>query len=77
MSEFFENHPMRLYGLEAGVALFLLIFIVIWTMSGAKKHSRPLRAPPEHPSRHSDAAKPSESTAGASKDSQAAKSDAP
>jgi len=77
MSQFFENHPMMLFGLEAGVALFLLIFIVIWTMSGAKKHPRPLRAPPEHPSRHSDAAKPSESTAGASKDSQAAKSDAP
>lgn len=77
MSEFFENHPMMLFGLEAGVALFLLIFIVIWTMSGAKKHPRPLRAPPGHPSRHNDAAKPSGSTEAAPKDSQAAKSDAP
>ncbi|CAJ0793870.1 hypothetical protein LMG18090_03053 [Ralstonia mannitolilytica] len=62
MSEFFENHPMMLFGLEAGVALFLLIFIVVWTMSGAKKHPRPLRAPPEHPSRQGLGAKPSEST---------------
>ncbi|CAJ0706129.1 MULTISPECIES: hypothetical protein [Ralstonia] len=77
MSEFFENHPMMLFGLEAGVALFLLIFVVIWTMSGAKKHPRPLRAPPEHPSRHSDAAKPSESTSAAPKNSHPAKSDAP
>lgn len=77
MSQFFENHPMMLFGLEACVALFLLIFIVIWTMSGAKKHPRPLRAPPEHPSRHSDATKPSQSTETALKDSQAANSDAP
>ncbi|KHK54207.1 hypothetical protein PI87_16890 [Ralstonia sp. A12] len=79
MSEFFENHPMMLFGLEAGVALFLLIFIVIWTMSGAKKHPRPLRAPPEHPSRqgsHDRGAKPSESTEAAPKDSQPAKPDA-
>lgn len=77
MSQFFENHPMMLFGLEAGVALFLLIFIVVWTMSGAKKHPRPLRAPPEHPSRHGDAAKPSQSTDAAPKDSQATQSDAP
>ncbi|WP_296225500.1 hypothetical protein [Ralstonia sp. UBA689] len=74
MSEFFENHPMMLFGLEAGVALFLLIFIVIWTMSGAKKHPRPLRAPPSHPSRQGEqnqqSAKPSESTETAQKDSQ-------
>jgi len=76
MSEFFENHPMMLFGLEAGVALFLLIFIVIWTMSGAKKHPRPLRAPPDHPSRQGDAAKPSASTEAAPKDSQPAKPDA-
>jgi len=76
MSEFFENHPMMLFGLEAGVALFLLIFIVIWTMSGAKKHPRPLRAPPDHPSRQADTAKPSESTEAAPKDSQPAKPDA-
>ncbi len=76
MSEFFENHPMMLFGLEAGVALFLLIFIVIWTMSGAKKHPRPLRAPSDHPSRQGDAAKASESTNAAPKDSQPAKPDA-
>jgi len=70
MSQFFENHPMMLFGLEAGVALFLLIFIVVWTMSGAKKHSRPLRAPPNHPSRQAEAAKPSESAGTAPKDSQ-------
>lgn len=75
MSEFFENHPMMLFGLEAGVALFLLIFIVIWTMSGAKKHPRPLRAPPSHPSRQGgqdqQATQPSESsTETAQKDSQ-------
>lgn len=76
MSQFFENHPMMLFGLEAGVALFLLIFIVIWTMSGAKKHPRPLRAPPDHPSRQGDAAAPSESTDAAPKDSQPTKPDA-
>ncbi|MHC2875548.1 hypothetical protein ACUXS2_004989 [Ralstonia sp. 130770013-1] len=76
MSEFFENHPMMLFGLEAGVALFLLIFIVIWTMSGAKKHPRPLRAPPSHPSRQGEAVKPPESTDAAQKDSQPAKPDA-
>ena len=79
MSEFFENHPMMLFGLEAGVALFLLIFIVIWTMSGAKKHPRPLRAPPEHPSRQAEPAKPAASTnatKAAPKDSQPAKPDA-
>lgn len=65
MSEFFENHPMMLFGVEAGVALFLLIFVVIWTMSGAKKHPRPVRAPADHPSRqanHDQSAKPSEAT---------------
>ncbi|CAJ0820355.1 MULTISPECIES: hypothetical protein [Ralstonia] len=78
MSEFFENHPMMLFGLEAGVALLLLIFIVIWTMSGAKKHPRPLRAPPEHPSRQGGPvpSAPSESTEAAQKDSRPAKPDA-
>ena len=51
MSEFFEAHPMLLFGLEALVALCLLIFIVVWTMGTAKKHPRPTRAPSEHPSR--------------------------
>lgn len=51
MSQFFEDHPMLLFALEAGVALFLLIFIVIWTMGTAKKNPRPTRAPDDHPSR--------------------------
>ncbi|AQW31574.1 hypothetical protein ACKZDW_12575 [Ralstonia syzygii subsp. celebesensis] len=82
MSQFFEDHPMMLFGLEAGVALFLLIFIVIWTMSGAKKHPRPLRAPPDHPSRQGEGAKEtqraegSRSTGTAPKDSQPPKPDA-
>src|SRR5438034_3776949 len=32
MSEFFQDHPMLLFALEAGVALFLLVFIVVWTI---------------------------------------------
>ncbi|RDK07801.1 hypothetical protein [Cupriavidus lacunae] len=51
MSKFFEAHPMLLFALEAGVALFLLIFIVVWTMGTAKKNPRPTRAPSDHPSR--------------------------
>jgi cell division protein FtsN len=51
MSEFFQAHPMLLFGLEAAVALFLLIFIVVWTMGTAKKNPRPSRAPADHPSR--------------------------
>ncbi|ESH85861.1 hypothetical protein B551_0225515 [Cupriavidus sp. HPC(L)] len=56
MSEFFQDHPMLLFALEAGVALFLLIFIVVWTMGTAKKHPRPSRAPADHPSRAAAAA---------------------
>ncbi len=83
MSQFFEDHPMMLFGLEAGVALFLLIFIVIWTMSGAKKHPRPLRAPPDHPSRQGEGAKATRhaedagSTGTVPKDPQPPKADAP
>ncbi|MDF3832655.1 hypothetical protein P3W85_06805 [Cupriavidus basilensis] len=51
MSQFFEAHPMLLFALEAGLALFLLIFIVVWTMGTAKKNPRPSRAPDDHPSR--------------------------
>lgn len=51
MSQFFENHPTLLLAAEAGVALLLLIFIVVWTMSTAKKNPRPTRAPQDHPSR--------------------------
>lgn len=53
MSEFFEAHPMLLFALEAGIALFLLIFIVVWTMGTAKRNPRPSRAPADHPSRAS------------------------
>jgi hypothetical protein len=45
-------------------------------MSGAKKHPRPLRAPPEHPSRLGQTAKPAESTGAEPKDSQPPKADA-
>ena len=55
MSEFLEAHPMLLFALEAGVALFLLIFIVVWTMGTAKKNPRPSRAPADHPSRQEPA----------------------
>ena len=51
MSEFLEAHPMLLFAAEAGVALLLLIFIVVWTMGTAKKNPRPSRAPADHPSR--------------------------
>ncbi|MBY4898251.1 hypothetical protein [Cupriavidus sp. AU9028] len=55
MSEFFQDHPMLLFALEAGVALLLLVFIVVWTMGTAKKNPRPLRAPADHPSRSGEA----------------------
>lgn len=51
MNAFFQDHPMLLFALEAGVALLLLIFIVVWTVGTAKKHPRPTRAPADHPSR--------------------------
>jgi hypothetical protein len=51
MSEFLEAHPMLLFALEAGIALFLFIFIVAWTMGTAKKNPRPTRAPANHVSR--------------------------
>ncbi len=57
MSQFFENHPTLLLAAEAGVALLLLIFIVVWTMGTAKKHPRPTRAPQDHPSRAGQAPK--------------------
>ncbi len=65
MSAFLEAHPMLLFALEAGVALFLLIFIVVWTMGTAKKHPRPTRAPADHPSRSGQPAQPGEDNGGA------------
>ena len=60
MSEFLEAHPMLLFALEAGVALLLLIFIVVWTMGTAKKNPRPSRAPTDHPSRQTQDQKPAQ-----------------
>jgi hypothetical protein len=39
MSDLFDEYPMLLFVLEAGVALVLLIAIVVWTMVGKKKDS--------------------------------------
>jgi hypothetical protein len=70
MSQLFEDYPMLLLGLEAFGAAFLLIFIVVWTMSGAKKHPpRPLRAPPDHASRSQETPTATASTEPAPKDS--------
>ena len=60
MSEFLEAHPMLLFAAEAGVALLLLIFIVVWTMGTAKKNPRPSRAPTDHPSRQTQDQKPAQ-----------------
>ncbi len=60
MSEFLEAHPMLLFALEAGVALLLLIFIVVWTMGTAKKNPRPTRAPADHSSRQTQDRKPAQ-----------------
>lgn len=62
MSQFFENHPTLLLAAEAGVALLLLIFIVVWTMGTAKKNPRPMRAPDDHPSRASESRKDTDPT---------------
>jgi hypothetical protein len=40
---------MWLLMLEAGVALFLLIFIVWWTMFSGRKPEPPTRKPPKDP----------------------------
>ncbi|CAB3969584.1 hypothetical protein BLA9940_02698 [Burkholderia aenigmatica] len=40
MSDFLDQYPMLIFALEAFVALALLIFIVVWTSSGRKKHAR-------------------------------------
>lgn len=39
MSDLFDEYPMLLFALEAGVALILLIAIVAWTMVSKKKDS--------------------------------------
>jgi hypothetical protein len=40
MSDLFDEYPMLIFALEAFVALFLLVFIVLWTSSGKKKATR-------------------------------------
>lgn len=40
MSDLFDEYPMLIFALEALLALALLIVIVVWTMSGRKKHAR-------------------------------------
>ena len=40
MSDLFDEYPMLIFALESLVALFLLVFIVVWTSSGKKKRAR-------------------------------------
>jgi hypothetical protein len=40
MSDLFDEYPMLIFALESLVALFLLVFIVVWTSSGKKKTAR-------------------------------------
>ncbi|QQC63389.1 hypothetical protein [Paraburkholderia ginsengisoli] len=40
MSDLFDEYPMLIFALEALLALFLLVFIVVWTSSGRKKAAR-------------------------------------
>ncbi|MFP4893185.1 hypothetical protein [Paraburkholderia sp. EG304] len=40
MSDLFDEYPMLIFALESLVALFLLVFIVVWTSSGKKKTGR-------------------------------------
>jgi hypothetical protein len=37
MSDLFDEYPMLIFALELLVALFLLVFIVVWTSSSKKK----------------------------------------
>ncbi len=36
MSDLFDEYPMLLFALEAGVALVIFVIIVVWTMMGRK-----------------------------------------
>jgi hypothetical protein len=40
MSDLFDEYPMLVFALESLLALFLLVFIVVWTSSGKKKAAR-------------------------------------
>jgi hypothetical protein len=44
MSDLFDEYPMLIFALEALLALFLLVFIVVWTSSGRKKATRAARS---------------------------------
>jgi hypothetical protein len=50
MSDLFDEYPMLIFGLESLLALFLLVFIVVWTSSGKKKAARASRTgqTPQH-----------------------------
>ncbi len=45
MADLFDEYPMLIFALEALVALALLIFIVVWTASGKKKHQNRASGP--------------------------------
>jgi len=49
MSALFDEYPMLIFALEALAALALLMFIVVWTMSGRKTNHphRPDRDTPQ------------------------------
>jgi hypothetical protein len=40
MSDLFDEYPMLIFAPELLVALFVLVFIVVWTSSGKKKANR-------------------------------------
>jgi hypothetical protein len=40
MSDLFDEYPNLIIALELLVALFVLVFIVVWTSSGKKKATR-------------------------------------
>jgi hypothetical protein len=40
MSDLFDEYPMLIFALESLLALFLLIFIVVWTSSGKRKNTQ-------------------------------------
>jgi hypothetical protein len=37
LADLLDEYPMLLLAAEAGVALLILVFIVVWTMLGRKK----------------------------------------
>ncbi|WP_345811878.1 hypothetical protein AAGS40_13150 [Paraburkholderia sp. PREW-6R] len=43
MSDLFDEYPMLIFALESLLALFLLVFIVVWTSSGKRKAARASR----------------------------------